>query len=111
MNWNTIYIKGLGDFREEVKRKLEHSRLNVMPGSLGASTESPYTYDLYWVDEGINCRDFKKAIGARTVWKYRLRFYRSLEEFIASPHPSRKFTLDEQRRINSMREKAKEWEP
>lgn len=109
MNWSTIYIKGLGDFQEEVKRKLEHSHLNVMPGSLGASTESPYTYDLYWVDKKINLRDFKKAIGARTVWKHRLRFYRSLEEFIVTPQPSRKFTVDEQRRIDSMREKSREW--
>lgn len=111
MSWSTIYIKGLGDFREEVKRKLEHSRLNVMPGSLGSSPESPYTYDLYWVDEKINCRDFKKAITARIVWKYRLRFYRSLEEFLASPQvSSRKFSPDEQKRIDSIREKAKQWE-
>lgn len=111
MNWSTIYIKGLGDFREDVKRKLEHSRLNVMPGSLGASTESPYTYDLYWVDEKTNCRDFRKAIGARIVWKYRLRFYRSLEEFIASKNiHSNKFSPDEQRRIDAIREKAKWWD-
>jgi len=111
MNWSTIYIKGLGDFRAEVKRKLEHSRLNVMPGSFGASTESPHTYDLYWVDDKMDLRDFKKTIGARIVWKYRLRFYRSLEEFMASHHVhSRKFSPDEQRRIDSIREKAKEWD-
>ena len=109
MNWRTIYIKGTGDFREEVRRKLEHNPM-VMPGSLGASTESPYTYDLYWVDKKTDIRDFKKAIGARTIWKYRLRFYNSLEAFIESQHvPSRGFSKDEQNWIDAMREQAKEW--
>lgn len=111
MNWSTIYIKGVGDFREEVRRKLEHSDLNVMPGSLGGSSESKYVYDLYWIDENTDLKSIKKAIGARMVWKYRLRFYRSLEEFIASQHlPSHDgFSADELRRIQAIREQAKEW--
>lgn len=109
MNWNTIYIKGKGDFREEVSKKLEHSA-GVMPGSLGASVQSPYTYDLYWVDNNTDLRVFKKAIGARIIWKYRLRFYRSLEDFIESQQvPAPGFSQDEQNRIDAMRAQAKEW--
>lgn len=109
MNWSTIYIKGTGDFREEVNKKLEHSG-DVMPGSLGSSAESPYTYDLYWVDKKMDLRDFKKIIGTRIIWKYRLRFYRSLEDFIESQHvPVRGFSKDEQKRIDAMREQAKDW--
>lgn len=110
MNWSTVYIKGIGDFRDEVKRKLERSQ-NVMPGSLGASTESPYTYDLYWVADETDLRSFKKIIGARIVWKYRLRFYRSLENFLESQRaPVRGFSKDEQNRIDAMREQAKDWD-
>lgn len=83
MNWNTIYIRGRDDFREEVNRRLEHSRLRVMAGSLGTSEEAA---EMYWVAEHVALRDFKKAIGARTIWKYRLRFFTSLEEFIESKY-------------------------
>lgn|SRR5690606_18108752 len=83
MNWSTIYIRGRYDFREDVNRRLEHSRLRVMPGSLGTSEEAA---EMYWVGEHVSLKDFKKAIGARTIWKYRLRFYTSLEEFIEAKY-------------------------
>ena len=36
---------------------------------------------LFWIDESAKVRDFKKAIGAKTVFKYRLNFFTSIEEF------------------------------
>ncbi|HEX7015503.1 MAG TPA: hypothetical protein VF191_08315 [Cyclobacteriaceae bacterium] len=83
MNWNTIYIRGRYDFREDVNRRLEHSRLRVMPGSLGTPDEAA---EMYWVAEDVALKDFKRAIGARTIWKYRLTFYTSLEEFIEAQY-------------------------
>jgi hypothetical protein len=83
MNWNTIYIRGRFDFREEVNRRLEHSRLRVMPGSLGTTEEAA---EMYWVADQVALKDFKRAIGAKTIWKYRLRFYTSLEEFIEAKY-------------------------
>lgn len=83
MNWNTIYIRGRYDFREDVNRRLEHSRLRVMPGSLGTSEEAA---EMYWVAEHTSLKEFKKAIGARMIWKYRLRFYTCLEEFIEAKY-------------------------
>lgn len=47
-----------------------------MPGS--ASGEKNVA--LYWVDEKLSIRDFKKAIGSKTVFKYRLRFFINLEK-------------------------------
>jgi hypothetical protein len=76
MNWNTLYVKGNRGFEEEVLYNLEHSRLVFMPGSVtGLSNVS-----LFWVDEKATLRDFKKAIGAKTVFKYRLLFFSTLEE-------------------------------
>jgi hypothetical protein len=81
MNWNTIYITGRSDFREEVKKKLENSDVNFMPGYVDNSV-SRFMHDLYWLDEKVDLRRFKEAIGSKLIWKYRLSFYMNLEEFI-----------------------------
>lgn len=75
MGWTTLYIKGRRGFDAEVLRQLEHSDISFMPGS--ASGEPNVA--LYWVDDQTSVRDFKKAIGGKTVFKYRLRVYSSLD--------------------------------
>lgn len=85
MNWKTIYLKGKGDFKEDVLRKLEQSDLVFMPGYM----EGAGKYDLYWLDENHSLRDFKKAITGKIIWKHRLRFYDTLEAFIESAHAPR----------------------
>jgi hypothetical protein len=108
MNWNTLYITGRTDFRELVRKKLEHSRLAIMPGYLDASLGRG-TYDLYWVDENVPLQEFKEAIGAKLIWKYRLRFYPNLEEFIEAVNggrPSLEFTDEEQDLLENLRKSA-----
>lgn len=108
MNWNTLYITGRADFRETVRRKLEGSRLSHMPGYLDASLGRG-TYDLYWVGESVPLRDFKEAVGAKLIWKYRLRFYPNLEEFIDAVNggtPSLEFTDEEQDLLDNLRKSA-----
>lgn len=98
MGWVTIYITGKADFREDVGKKLEDSSLKLMPGYNGGSGDAEQFSDLYWVDEKINLRDFKEAIGSKLVWKYRLNFFTSLEAFIESQNPkknSSELTADE----------------
>jgi hypothetical protein len=81
MNWATLYITGRKDFPEEVRRKLEGSKLDFMPGYVDGAAEAG-TYDLYWVEENLPLREFKEAIGSKLIWKYRLRFHPTLEDFI-----------------------------
>src|ERR1700712_1325840 len=81
MNWTTIYITGNEGFKEEVRKKLEHSDLKYMPGNIGSSSEEG-TDDLYWLDSETDLRDFKLAITGKLVWKHRLRFFASLEDFL-----------------------------
>jgi hypothetical protein len=81
MNWTTIYITGRQDFREEVRKKLEHVDLNFMPGYIGNSSQTSAD-DLYWLDSSTTLRTFKEAIGGKLIWKYRLRFFSGLEEFL-----------------------------
>jgi hypothetical protein len=83
MGWITVYITGKSDFREEVLKRLEGSDVNFMPGYTGASSNMD-THDLYWLDEKVDLRKFKEAIGSKMVWKYRLQFFTSLEAFIES---------------------------
>jgi hypothetical protein len=82
MNWATLYITGRDDFRDDVRKKLEGNRLNFMPGYI--DSDGTGKYDLYWLDEKTPLKDFKEAIGSKLVWKYRLRFYTNLEDFLQS---------------------------
>ena len=83
MGWITVYITGKIDFRVEVLKKVESSDVNFMPGYMGASSDMD-THDLYWLDEKVDLRKFKEAIGSKLIWKYRLNFFTSLEAFIES---------------------------
>ncbi len=107
MSWKTTYITGKGDFREEVKRKLEHSDQRYLPGFI-ESAPGEITHDLYWIDGRTDLRAFKRAIGGKLIWKYRMRFYSSLEEFIASQKVDDKdeFTENERRMIEEMQQSA-----
>jgi hypothetical protein len=81
MNWTTLYIQGRPGFDSDVLRNLEHSRVDFLHGT---SVESGVC--LYWVNEKTNLREIKLAIGAKTIFKYRLRFYPTIEEIIESQH-------------------------
>lgn len=109
MNWVTIYITGQSDFREEVKKKLEHADVNFMPGYVENSS-SEYTHDLYWIDDQTKLRSFKEAIGSKLIWKYRLRFYNTLESFIESQNSKKNdnsFTAEELNLIHEMEDTLK----
>jgi hypothetical protein len=83
MNWTTLYITGRSDFREEVLKKLESSRLDFMPGYIESSSGTGI-YDLLWIKENTPLREVKEAIGSKLIWKYRIRLYANLEDFIQS---------------------------
>jgi hypothetical protein len=76
MSWTTIYIKGNTGFEPEVLRHLEKSGFSFLPGS--DQLEKGIT--LYWINAASQLRDFKKAISAKTIFKYRLHFFFELEK-------------------------------
>ena len=103
MDWITIYITGEKGFKAEVAKRLDHSELDYMPGYIGNTAEST-DHDMYWIDKNLAIRDFKEAIGAKTIWKYRIRVYRTLEEFIASQNiENNSFTDSDNALIQEMR--------
>ena len=108
MNWTTLYITGRTDFREDVLDKLGDSKVDFMPGYMEGSAGSGI-YDLYWIKENTSLREVKDAIGSKLIWKYRLRFYSNLEDFIETMNqpPAEKDWTDEERNLlTAMRKTA-----
>lgn len=104
MGWVTLYISGKPDFEQEVLHHLGRSGFAFLPGS---SDESDLT--LYWVNDTAKIHAFKKAIGAKTIFKYRLRFYTSVEVFHEEHDKTKNvnnFTTHEKAMIRKM----KTWE-
>jgi hypothetical protein len=99
MEWTTIYISGKRGFRKEVLESLERSKIPYLPG-----TPENDSLCLFWMDEKTVLRDFKKAIGSKTVFKYRLRFYLTLEKYTESTADKKEvaFSLREQALISEM---------
>ena len=81
MGWITVYIRGKSGAENDIIRNLDHSGFPYMRG---AATEKGV--GLYWINGLENLRAFKKAIGSKIVWKYRLRFYTDIEAFVESRH-------------------------
>jgi hypothetical protein len=98
MEWKTIYITGKEKFSNEVLEQLEKSDLPFMVGT----NDSDRNLDLYWIQEGALLRDFKKAIGAKTVFKYRLRFFNPPEK-LNERQEKQKFSSREEAMISEMK--------
>ena len=100
MNWKTIYITGRQGFGDDVVKHLERSSIEFMPGyNTGEERDS---YEMFWVPESMPLGVFKRAVGAKTVLRYRLRFYEALEEFMHE-RGDLEFTAEEKERIERMR--------
>lgn len=99
MNWKTVYIVGRDKFNDEVTKHLERSGIDFMAGY--DAQQSAQDHELFWIPENMSIRTFKEAVGAKTVFKHRLRFFESLEQFIETN--STEFTDDERKRVERMR--------
>jgi hypothetical protein len=102
MGWIQIFIHGNKGCGPDIMRQVAQSGIKHMPGTI-AEDEN---VGLYWVDEKITIRNFKKAIGGKIIWKHRLRFFTSLEklnEYYDCP-ANESLTPQEKALINSMEE-------
>lgn len=74
----TIYVKGRTHYKKYVRKSLYNSKLreglDFIEG-LGSNE-----FGLFWINEKLNLKDFKRAIGAKTILKFRVNFYESFEE-------------------------------
>jgi len=81
MGWVTMYVRGKSGFQIEVLHNLKASGFKFLPGFANERGLA-----LIWIQEKADLRAFKKAIGSKTIFKFRLRFFASVEEFIESKH-------------------------
>ncbi len=100
MSWTTIYIKGNTGFEPEVLRHLEKSGFSFLPGSDQVGQD----ITLYWINDASQLRDFKKAISAKTIFKYRLRFFFELEKAQEKLSRTLHFTAKEEAMVKKMSE-------
>lgn len=74
----TIYIKGIKKYKVSLIKGLGKS--NLIEGIDFIQGLAGNDYALYWINENLDLREFKLAIGAKYVWKHRMRFFNTIEE-------------------------------
>lgn len=79
-HWIPVYVTGRDGFTEKLVEALSMSKLPFMPGYYHDSAART-AHTLIWIDEQTSLDKYKEAIGSRTIWKYRIRFFRILHEF------------------------------
>jgi hypothetical protein len=74
----TIYIKGIKKYKVSLIKGLDKSDLiegkDYIQGLAGDD------HALYWINDHVTLRDFKLAIGAKFVFKHRMRFFNTIDE-------------------------------
>jgi hypothetical protein len=80
LNWLPVYVTGRKGFTRKLAEALQHSGLPHMPGYFFDSNAT-VDHTMFWVDESIPLETYKRAVGARTIFKNRIRFFLTLSEF------------------------------
>jgi len=88
----TVYIVGNPGFREHLNKEL-HDNSSFIRGQVNVEIPEK-NVELYWINNRQQLREFKKAIGADLVWKYRLNFYFDLEK-LTEPSTEDDWSADE----------------
>lgn len=74
----TIYIKGIKKYKVSLIKGLQKS--NLIEGKDYIQGLEGEDYALYWINDHISLRDFKLAIGAKFVFKHRMKFFNTIDE-------------------------------
>ena len=77
MSWNTVYVNVKKGFSEAILPELNRSWLR-------GTVEPDLNLVMFWLNEDSGLRELKRAIGSKMIFKYRLRFFTNLEEYIQS---------------------------
>lgn len=81
-----VYIIGNPGFVELVNKELHDNALFIRGQ---AAVEIPEKeVQLYWISNRKALHEFKRAIGADLVWKYRLNFFFDIEKFTKETSPN-----------------------
>lgn len=97
----TIYVKGIGKFKKKLKKGLDKSEL--IEGTDYIEGNHNEEFGLIWCRDDLSLRDLKLAISAKYIWKYRMRFYSTIEEMNPLKHDDGKLTVTEQQFIDRVK--------
>lgn len=100
MAWSTLYITGRPGFDEAVLNYFKKSHVDFLTGSF--NEDGLY---LYWITEDFILKNFKKTIGSKVIFKYRLRFFLSVDTFVASENRQKRnhhFTPDQEQMFRDL---------
>ncbi|MBS1951576.1 MAG: hypothetical protein OJF59_001250 [Cytophagales bacterium] len=75
----TIYVVGNPGFLELHRKHLDDNS-KFLRGHVSVQVPGKEV-QLFWIHSKKGLKEFKRAIGADLIWKYRLRFYFDMEEF------------------------------
>jgi hypothetical protein len=75
MSWSTIYIHGKTGFKEALDAKLQGTWMR-------GAQDTGHELVMYWLPEDASLRDFKLAIGSKIIFKYRLYFFTTVDEYL-----------------------------
>jgi hypothetical protein len=88
-----VYIIGNPGFVELLNKELNDNSLYIRGQ---ATVEVPdKEVQLFWISNKKKLREFKRAVGADLVWKYRLNFYFDLEKFTQESDQTEEWSADE----------------
>jgi hypothetical protein len=88
-----VYIIGNPGFTQLLNKELHDNALYIRGQ---ATVEVPdKEVQLYWISNRTKLGDFKRAVGADLVWKYRLNFYFDLEKFTQGSDQTEEWSADE----------------
>jgi len=88
-----VYIIGNPGFLALLNKELHDNALYIRGQ---ATVEVPEKeVQLYWIPNRKMLHEFKRAVGADLVWKYRLNFYFELEKFTQEPEQTEEWSADE----------------
>jgi len=95
-----VYIIGNPGFPELLNKELHDNSLYIRGQ---ATVEVPdKEVQLYWIANRKKLGEFKRAIGADLVWKYRLNFYFDLEKFTQGAGQTEEWSADERALIKKV---------
>ena len=101
MSWSTVYIHGKSGFKKALEDRLDDHWLQ-------GNSEAGSELVMYWLEEDVSLRDFKLAIGSKTIFKYRLRFYTTVDEYLNEKNKHQYFGLSAEE--NSMVRNMVNWQ-
>lgn len=110
---NTIYVFGKKGFRAPISKQLSRTCKVCLPGDMLEHHEGTHECQVYWIPENLELQKFKRQIGSVLVFKYRLQFFTSADEYYKRTTPlltntfSDKLSDEEIALMNSFRNRIK----